>query len=83
MWDAEGETMLYIPLIQKILLVRSRTEYLFGNQEMDLSLATSQRLDSLIYKVLLIRCGRFCCNPTKIAARRKARKTRYDSQVAS
>ena len=75
--------MLYIPLLQKITLARSRTECLFGNHEIDLSLATSQRLDMLIYRVLLIRRGRFCRSPTKIAARRKARRNRYDSQAAS
>jgi hypothetical protein len=75
--------MLYSPLKQKITWTRSYAEYLFGNHEEDLSLAISQRLDMLIYKVLLIRRGRFCCNPTKIAARRKACRPRYDSQAAS
>ena len=75
--------MLYIPLKQKITWARSYTEHLFANHETDLSLAISQRLDTFIYKVLLIRRGRFCCNPTKIAARRKARRSRYDSQAAS
>ena len=75
--------MLYIPLKQKIMLTRGYAEHLFGNNEEALSLAISQRLDALIYKVLLIRRGRFCCNPAKIAARRKACRPRYDSQAAS
>ncbi|MCL2545155.1 MAG: hypothetical protein FWE77_04470 [Clostridia bacterium] len=75
--------MLYIPLRQKITIARSRTEYLFGSHGADRSLAESQRLDALIYRVLLIRRGRFCCNPKKIAARRKARRSRYDASAAS
>jgi len=64
-------------------MVRSRTEYLFGNQEADRSLAESQRLDALIYRVLMIRRGRFCCNPTRIAARRRVRRSRYHAPAAS
>jgi|GEM_PF-2763457 len=75
--------MLYIPLKKKIMLARRRTERLFGDLGVDHSLALSQRLDTLIYKVVLIRHGRFCCNPTKIAARRKVCRRRYDSRVAS
>ena len=66
--------MPYIPLKQKIALIRSRTERLFSDHGAAHSLAVSQRLDTLINHVLLIRCGRFCCNPAKIAARRKARR---------
>ena len=75
--------MLYIPLMQKITMMRRQTEHLFGNREVDRSLAESQRLDALINRVQLIRCGRFCCNPTKIAARRKVRRPRCDSSAAS
>lgn len=73
--------MLYIPLKQKIILTRSHAEHLFANHEEDLSLAISQHLDKLIYKILLIRRGRFCCSSTKIVARRKARPYRIHSRA--
>ena len=75
--------MLYIPLKKKIQLARRRTERIFSDLGVDQSLAISQRLDTLIYKAVLIRHGRFCCNPTKIAAKRKVRRPRFHSRVAS
>ena len=68
--------MPYIPLKQKIVLVRSRTEHLFGSQETARSLAASQLLDRLIYRVLLIRCGRFRFGYAGMTAKRKARYRR-------
>ena len=75
--------MLYIPLKQKISLIRNRTELMYDSLGLDSTLAISQHLDALIYKVFLIRHGRFCCNRTNIAARRKARRHRYRSRAAS
>ncbi len=79
--------MPYIPLKQRITIVRNRTEQLFSTKQLERSLAASQRLDRLIFHVLQIRNGRFCCNAgcpkRRMLTARREHRMRTRAQVAS